>query len=469
MLPQLQVRQLTGETGLVLFQRVFHDGDAGVAPSPWRSWRSWPHLDLAMDQGVDGMSALHWAVGQDLNITPWWDLSHGTNNDWKSMLRSADLWSFWLLYMRVMNCSAGPQSQDTRWFDLSSAWEEMLRLQPEECPLFLAKADRLMAERSGPSSTVGAGDDLSPLHALREQLRDEGPPLYVEWVILVRFWDSPRRASEMLKRWQTDLLNREYLALESGALTGKVAERIAIREPSGAATVGRETTAAGTLHAGERALRNACSNAVVLSVGLLANPDNERFVRFILVAGQFTEQWHGSQNKVLRSVSDAEEWLSRQFDGTLMEHIERTLLAPASFEVLQSVRVFLPCHSADGDIGADDLNGKVVYEDEMCELFADMCTVMAERRLSRLMWVFGWLVRFGALGGSVAQRDRTVAASGVDFGAWQALQSHEPRSSSMAELLRRSVFRFQSVQQFAEVRSPGRSVNFLLLVPAPPT
>lgn len=76
--------------------------------------------------------------------------------------------------------------------------------------------------------------------------------------------------------------------------------------------------------------RNQGCNAVVVSVGLLGDEDNERLVRFALAAGRPTEQWHGLQNRQLRSVADAEGWLAAQFDGTLMRHIVETLAVPSN-------------------------------------------------------------------------------------------------------------------------------------------
>ncbi len=126
------------------------------------------------------------------------------------MLRDSDLWNFWLMYVCVMNTSSGPQSENTRWNELNAAWEEMTSLHLHECPLFLDRVDRLLAERGG-SKAVGEG---SAAEALWQQLRQDGPLRYVERVNLVRFWDAPQRAREMLERWQSDLLNRGYLALE---------------------------------------------------------------------------------------------------------------------------------------------------------------------------------------------------------------------------------------------------------------
>jgi hypothetical protein len=250
----------------------------------------------------------------------------------------------------------------------------------------------------------------------------------------------------MIGRWQVDLLNREYLALESGALTHRVADRIRIK--SGPDKV-RESTEGGVLHAGERAMRNQCSNAIVVSVGVLGDDDNERMVRFILAAGAATETWHGVQNKKLRSVADAEEWIALQYGGALIQHIKDTMLVIQDPVQLRDCKVY--CPQPGGELLLADLNDQVVYEDEMCELFGILSTSMVMRRSCRILWAFGWPVRFGGLLGTQNIQLLTLQAFKTDLSAWEALSCLDPLPSEVTGLVARSIFNTTSVQQYIEV------------------
>lgn len=70
--------------GLQAFARGSQADDAWSRAS----WKTWPHLNLAQDQGPDGFSAvmaLKYKPELKCNITEWWDESHGcasVGRDW---------------------------------------------------------------------------------------------------------------------------------------------------------------------------------------------------------------------------------------------------------------------------------------------------------------------------------------------------------------------------------------------------
>ena len=128
-----QIRQIGGDGGLATFQREERPEElAKLKSERWRHWSTWPHMNIALDQGSDGLSAVCFTKHRRLCFTEWWDFSHGCKNDWKQMLKDAGLWNMWLLYM--MNTSSGPSNDDTRWGELDAAWKQMLALRCEQVP-----------------------------------------------------------------------------------------------------------------------------------------------------------------------------------------------------------------------------------------------------------------------------------------------------------------------------------------------
>ena len=77
----------------------------GALPNPF----SWPHLNLAADQGADNVAMDHFlAYEAKVNIHTDWDLSHGAHNDAvKCALKDSGLWRHILTMCSAQNCAYG--------------------------------------------------------------------------------------------------------------------------------------------------------------------------------------------------------------------------------------------------------------------------------------------------------------------------------------------------------------------------
>jgi hypothetical protein len=401
-------------------------------------------MGLAFDQGSDDVCTDQWLIYKKANATTHWDCSHGGKRDWKFMLNDCDLWNFWLLFMCVMNTASGPSNENTRWAELDQAWSEMLdNLAPSDCALAMENLEELI-EAVGGRDALPVG--MSAPQGLWSELRNHGPTREIVRVNLNRFWDSPRKAKTFVCRWPLDRLNREYLALESGALTTRLASKFVMAASGPSAD--RTTTDSSKLSAADRAMRNSQQSAVVCSVGMYSEPCHERFVRLLITAGEPTEQWHGAQNQRLRSSHDTKEWLIEQVSGGLMKHIEDTLMKTEDLAALEYCKVLLPSAVGENEIPA--LNDVVVYEDEMCALLGKATTSMASRRGTRTLWIMSWPVAFAGLNGTDGLKIEIVNDFKADVLASRAFDATVPRTASMAKVHSRLLVERTNVQQYVE-------------------
>lgn len=69
-------------------------------------WASWPHLNISMDLGPDGVCGVHALQRnpkQMANVACWLDPGHGIHKDFDGALRSVNMQSFWLVYAISLN------------------------------------------------------------------------------------------------------------------------------------------------------------------------------------------------------------------------------------------------------------------------------------------------------------------------------------------------------------------------------
>lgn len=146
----------------------------------------------------------------------------------------------------------------------------------------------------------------------------------------------------------------------------------------------------------------------------------------------------------------SEAWLVAQYDGELWNHIEETMQAPSDSSTIRW------CFASWADFGGGgdnkDDNNRLIVADEMCQLFGSMCTSMAMRRASRVLWVFGWPIRMAGINGPEQVRQKTIRTFKSDVAAWQGLVGLEHPPAGVVALLR-SIFRGRAVLQYIEARA----------------
>lgn len=158
--PPIQVRSSTSLGGL----SYWHQGISGQS---WGTWDNWPHSVLVNDQGADDKAAVFSLMHHQpvkLNVMALWDVSHGSWRDVLRMVKACGHYSFLLLTLVTVNLNHGPDSTDTRYWQLRQSMEHHFSVSsPASSPLFLALSSRMLEEAKGEIDVDSVGDRLAAL------------------------------------------------------------------------------------------------------------------------------------------------------------------------------------------------------------------------------------------------------------------------------------------------------------------
>lgn len=92
----------------------------------------------------------------------------------------------------------------------------------------------------------------------------------------------------------------------------------------------------------DKALKAKGDNSILIATSMYSDPMNFRTVRIIVESGRHLEEWHGLQNKKLRSACECQAWLTSQATGELFVRIEKTLFTAQSLEALERCDIVAP-------------------------------------------------------------------------------------------------------------------------------
>ena len=101
------------------------------------SWRHWPSLSVAQDQGPDCVSSVHCANYKlNLNFWEWYDWSHGCANDLKAAVKAVHLWPFIILTLVCNNIGHGPERDELlRFHQLQEVLQHLFKNTNEVAPV----------------------------------------------------------------------------------------------------------------------------------------------------------------------------------------------------------------------------------------------------------------------------------------------------------------------------------------------
>lgn len=404
----------------------------------WRTWRTWPHLQVSMDQGPDGIAALFWLWHKDCSISVSWDPSHGAQNDWKNLLKTLGLMEFWLLMMITWNSPSGPLRDATRHGELSETWKACFEdSSPSTNVLFQSLLHQIVDDRGG----VSHFSSEEPLETQVWELIKDSPPCRgpVGKCNLNRFFLHPPAHA---------LLNLTFLALESGWLSTRRVEKLVMRKDTDMGDgeqVGRASTDARRLQYSDKALISMAHNAVVVGVHMLSSDEHKQYIHIILEAGEETEVWQGRHNKECRSTESCREWMIAQLGGEFLGHLRNTLDRLARVMSLQ--RCGLSLGALPEDPSDDGL--PLIREGDMTTLLSHAIVVLAGKRLARCLSAFrGWPSAFAGLLGWDALRASTISMFREDQQAYEAFANAPGRTKAMQSVIDRSFFHHRSVKQY---------------------
>jgi len=427
----------TDKPGLSYFLRP---SEEELTPSSdWATWDKWPRLSIASGQGSDCLAALHALKhGFPLNVTPWFDPSHGCHRDIVCVLKACSLFDFWLLLMCAMNFQHGPHSEDTRYQQLRESLEQLWRnFEVRSCPLFQARGAAI-ADEVLRTEAVPSGDRLEVAWARCKELGLLQKKGYQ--VNLNRFLGNLDGARTLMSKWDTTLFACEWVALECDMLHGKRFIDQALVAMDARPNEQITSTSAKVTTAQDRALRSCCQNGLVITMMILEEKRNKQVVNLVLALSAPVERWHSRQNHLLRDTDSAERWVREQAEGAFLKHLFEIIGILSSSSALPACGFHMSSH------GTEEMD--VVLDDEMAGKFGEIALQLVKCRLVRKLWLIaGWPWAFAGMLGRGDFAAESVKLFKQDAEAFVMLSATEVKTDEMKAVASRSEFVMQPVQQ----------------------
>lgn len=248
-----------------------------------------------------------------------------------------------------------------------------LKLKPQQCPLFQDMVSDLQRcfERNGVVFDEGGPVDMQVWDALRSHKAyvNEGYR-----AVMNRFLSVVAVGEKVGRWWEVDLWERTVCALEQDYLRGrkltslvkvKVTENDTVPDDGGTTNLAQVTASD---RVDKAALRDACANAMAISVLVLGDKVNQRLTTLITAMCEPVKAWHSVHNRVLRRSDHSADWVAGQVTGDYMSHVADIIKELSNPATLQ-----------DGGFAIDEATAKLLPDQEaglvhtrfVCELGVD--------------------------------------------------------------------------------------------------
>ena len=401
----------------------------------------WPRLSCGPDQGSDGTCAFQFAQRVlHLNCDLTWDVSHGVHNDILNGIKHAGLYSHLLLSLLRLNCPLGPWSEDTRWKECQASLNELLSTESHSrCELFQAflqeKLDRLSADERAQMK--------DPSKEVWQNLPSANP--FVKKgtkVSLGRFVNCIRAMRAELPHFVDRKFIYLHTCLELDMMSGAKFRKLALQGH----TIDKSTSSKKETHE-ESALRKSCQNQMVLTCMWMLDADAEQIDRLIVFIMEPWEQWHGFQNKTLRTAAAALDWSQAQLQGDFVNTLTAVWRRVHSERLVGECMLIAPFRG----FCMEGKENEIVREDELAAKAISLASGVTFWRLKRSAWLLlGWNSRSVLfLSSDETCVRKELASLRQDLQAFEVAKRNVDDVSGLSRFVQRSQFALPSVQQIA--------------------
>lgn len=370
------------------------------------------------------------------------DSSHRVWNDAELALRDTGLWQLTLMCVVLCNIDEGAW-RDARWWEQAKeAVELYTKVAGSDDPLLSGFAAPILTERGEPE-LIGSPHMAGRLHEmLHEAVRHKMPR-----VSMCRWFAFVDGMKALLPQWSCRLMIYTFIALQLGRLGETRHTKFAqtqLKKLKPGEDVQKSTTAQDKDEV--RRLRSACSNTMVFAMKLLGDSDLRRLNQGIVLVMGPIRAWHGEQNCLNRSASDSLQFFMDMSGRRCLRPLQATLDLLQDAQFWSEVGVSLPArYTTDAPPPMDPEDPRILEENDLMSVLADLCISIVSRRLASMSWHSGYPGRFAALAApnsaqQVAQRMKK------DWAAWRHIQ--DLPGGFWAKFRKRSSFNFLVVQKF---------------------
>lgn len=291
---------------------------------------SWPSLGVCMDEGSDGVCAMHFLQRKAMtNIDVHYDDSHAMKNDLNAALQSCGLWTHVLLMLAARRCFHGPWAEDRYFHTVQDSVEALLHeLRPGECPLLQLLAPRILNDW-GRADMVGDPDvEATVLKrvASSKVLRSKGSK-----PSLARYLDIIKASEEDDEHWHSKLYGILHALFFTGVLSehssgvafsGKMKAALKKVDGDGQQQGGSSIKASDQQ---TQAIKTMGVNQLHFAGMMYADADNQRRERIIVCVAEPHKSWHTQANRANRSVAESFHWLLDQCDSGFVRSLHTAI------------------------------------------------------------------------------------------------------------------------------------------------
>ena len=452
-----QLRHMTAYAGWQHF--IFKDGQASWL-DPWH----WPQVIMPTDLGSDNVCAISALLnGFDANVWHIPDWSHVFKSTWEAVIKSVKLWDLIILCLIVTNMEYGPYDDESRrgLLNKATAWHYNNR-SPASCPLFREMSDALLddARRHNWFEIVHGQDPEETLW--QWQKHRQRTPLPGRRVSLCRFGAGHVSLQRLLECWSLALFERTLLGLDTDLLHGaavrnKLSTRFArATKPT---SDGQDVkTGVRALSIDNKALRDNCANAILTSILVLMQQDNQRAIRCIVEAGRPTHELDKLLNKEFRNLDNTETTAICLGTGSAYKHCVDHLFRTMSLSFLTRCGFQIPDPGAPygealSQNNPDEFEGLLVEEDELASLVSRLCVGFCTETMWRVMWIIAsWPASMLQILGTEAQAQACVARFKEDLRRFNDRRArYDELTNEEKQLVDRPQFNTRPVRQLVAV------------------
>jgi hypothetical protein len=390
-------------------------------PSWGKDAKLWPLLTVAMDQGSDGVAAMHWMQRcKRMNVEEVFDFSHNAWNDFKGTVKDCGLWDFFLMFLITVNVVHGPWGEDQRYQavrdGVADCWKH---LTPESCPLFQDYHARILQEH-GLSEELGlqtAAQDLwKKLGCTKMSFDKKGYKCNLN-----RYFHAFTEGADLCRNWTSRLFAYTYCALETDIISSVGVRKLVFKETP-AHLEARQTTSSSIMATEEKALKKSCTNALTMAC-LFLSDDCRRMVLFCMtVIARPLHKWYQEHSSKCRRAVGNAAWLTGQICGKYMVHLHAILQAALSDSGLAEMGFWLPGGPAPVTSLGED--GKVIMEDEAADVAGKFGLNLVANRLTRGLYLLeGWPSKVYKAFASTQQAADTIQQLKHDWECYSRLKA----------------------------------------------
>ena len=454
------VRVGTRFSGLNAFSRKL-DKDAWSM----KNWRKWPHVNMAQDQGSDGLcgiNCLKYRKSLKVNVTDWWDESHGIGNDCLDTWKKHHLYSYIMVTMIVMNLPFGPEKEpDMRFGQMTEALSFLVKhFNPDTLGSLQAHASTMIWELR----RLLDRSHSRPIDNLWAYIcQMAGFPKQGRRVHFARFMAWLRAAGWLLQHWTLLLWLLEHLVLEMDMVGTQKFKALALKKQEvDEGFEGEQVTTSSSVPTLEsKALRSCCQNAAVVGVMILSEYANRRLLACMFWAAAPFEEYHGEQNSRCRSVPENKKHIQDILNGGLFRYLHKTWLQ------LHSRKVLIDCQlqTVDGHIilpvSPDD--PVLTEEDEWAGVLGSFTHTLVANREVRELYKFGYPHSFPVML-TESMPEGYIVQLQMDWEIFKSLRDMPDRTDAETEVFNRSQFQLTSVLQVVAALEDANLMTLIMQI-----